>query len=351
MNMRPIVVVVALAALSMASAATLEAELQVPLHNALSWAQDLAVDATGNMYVLGRNGDDTGYAVWKYAPSGSLTATLAVETLSTPGTAPGRITVTASGRIVISEICWTAECRAALLVFSPAGSLEREIVTPRGTIIQLVGLGGERIAAATHELDDTFHFDLHTVDVGSGVIESSATGFVSSLGVNKLYTQRALDEDNCLRDLYVTQAHATDHVVAGYSGRNAFGIYDLEGNLAGTFALTAFSPRSLSLEAQSEEQQAQDIAVTQGRIYNQDTTCGFFSGLSIDEEGRTVVTGRGIVEGRYQNELYDTGGTLVEILESPFELNHTLAFVGGKAFGICNVGSNTWALLRFRIVP
>lgn len=326
-------------------ASSLTAEMRVPLAGNLAWAQDLAVDGDGNMYVLGRDKADRYYAVWKFSPLGSVVATFGAETLSRPG----RLAVTAAGRVVVSEVCWTQECRAALLVFSPAGILEHEVVPPRSLVAEITSLGGERVAVASQYLDEGFHFDLHTIDAASGLIESSAVGFVSSTGVNKLYSQLALRDASCLRGIYVERAPTPDKLIAGYSGRNGLATVDLRGNTVSTAALTTFSPRPLATAVLVNEQEADSIAVAQGSIYNQDTTCGFFTGLAVDELGRTVVTGRGMAGELHRNEILDAEGKLVGVLESPYELNYTLTFENGRAYGLCNVGGESWELIRFAV--
>lgn len=65
---------------------------------------------------------------------------------------------------------------------------------------------------------------------------------------------------------------------------------------------------------------------------------------------RTVVTGRGLVENQYKSDVYEvTTGTRTGTVLSPYDLNYTVTFKTGRAYCICNISYNTWALIRFNI--
>ncbi|RMG45012.1 MAG: hypothetical protein D6718_08690, partial [Acidobacteria bacterium] len=92
-------------------------------------------------------------------------------------------------------------------------------------------------------------------------------------------------------------------------------------------ALAAFSPRPLPEARLEEEPQARKMAATRGRIERRDSTCGPDSGLALDEQACTVVTGRGTAEsGGFRSEIDGSSGTTVDGLVSPGEPDDTLAF-------------------------
>lgn len=140
----------------------------------MSWAQDLAVEDSGNTYVLGRNISGNGFGIFKFSPAGVLPVTFEQNQLF----APGRLALTSSGRIVVSKICKQPTCISALYVFFPEGSVERTVDLPRGPVTQVIYFGGEVVGLASFDDDPSFRFDFRKVDVSTGAVLVEAKNYL-----------------------------------------------------------------------------------------------------------------------------------------------------------------------------
>lgn len=316
--------------------------------------KDIAVDGSGNIYVLGlvTGGDGR---VMVYGPGGTKKASFGEDHLYSST----HLALLRSGGVVVYDLVSRDSGNprhyvdGGLRVFDVKGNFVKTIPLPADH--QKVS---EMAEAADGVIWTTYHrsnSDDTKILLWVDKIEVSSGRILATYGAGSFPNPRI----SALNTGFVPNMFApVDHLVAapnrtvvvGRSQNSKLLVYGSDGQVVGEI-LVPRSRTQLLPHDQRQEQVQMSQQFAKGHVhFTPETSKSTFVGLAIDGRGRLVIPSWDTnAEGLCLSEVYNLSGKRVETLTSPRTLSQAVKFSGDKAYDIVSDRGGSYRIVTYAV--